>query len=54
MLLNDVINGRSDPVYRLIPSVSDLNSNGQQPKETFQQPTKPAEDVKALTKGLQS
>jgi hypothetical protein len=31
-LVNDVINGQSDPVYRLIPSVSDLNSNGQQPR----------------------
>ena len=25
-LLNDVINGQSNPVYRLIPSVNDFNS----------------------------
>ena len=31
-LLNYVINIRSDPVNRLIPSVSDLNSNSQQPR----------------------
>ena len=31
-LLNNVINGRSDHVYRLLPSVGDLNSNGQQPR----------------------
>ena len=30
--LNDDINGRSDPEYRLIPSVSDLNYNSQQPR----------------------
>ena len=30
-LVND-INRRSDPVYRLIPLVSDFNSNGQQPR----------------------
>ena len=30
--LNDIINGQSDPVYRLIPSVSDLNFKSQQPR----------------------
>jgi hypothetical protein len=44
-------------VYRLFPSVSDLNSNGQQPgwatEETFQQPTTPAHDVKIVTKVLE-
>jgi hypothetical protein len=34
-LLNDIINGRSDPVYRLIPSVSDFNSNRQQPRLAY-------------------
>ena len=52
---NDTINGQSDPVYRLIASVRDLNSNspGWATEETFQQPTRPAEDVKVLMKGLQ-
>ena len=57
-LLNDVIKGRGDTVYRLLPLVGDLNSNSQQfmlgeRKETFQQPTIHAHDVKVLTEGLQ-
>ena len=55
-LLNYVINRRSDPMYSLLPSISDFNFNGQKPRqdteETFQQPTRPAEDVKILTKCL--
>ena len=31
-LLNDVINGESDPVYRLLPSINAWNSNGRPPK----------------------
>ena len=31
-LLNDVISGQNNPMFRLLPSVSDLNSNSQLPK----------------------
>ena len=31
-LLNEVISGRNDPMYRIITLISDLNSNGQLPK----------------------
>ena len=31
-LLNDDIAGQNDPIYTLLPSVSDLNSNSQLPK----------------------
>ena len=31
-LLNDVIIGQNDPMYRLLPSASDLNSNDQEPR----------------------
>ena len=31
-LLNDVFAGQNDPMYRLLPSVSDLNSNCQLPR----------------------
>jgi hypothetical protein len=30
-LLYDVITGQNDPMYKLIPLVSDLNSNGLRP-----------------------
>ena len=30
-LLNGIINGGSDPVYRFLPSVSAWNSNGRRP-----------------------
>ena len=52
-LLNDVIKEQGDPMYRPIPSVSDLNSNDQQTEDAFQQPTGTAEGVKIVTKSLQ-
>ena len=53
-LFNDIITGWKHPMYRLIPSVSDLNSQrltaqaGQIKK--FWQPTTPANDVTMVKK----
>jgi hypothetical protein len=40
-LLNDGIVGQNDPMYKLIPSVSDLNSNNQQPRPSSKKISKP-------------
>ena len=32
-LLNVVITGQNDPIYKLLPSFSDLNSNNQEPRQ---------------------
>ena len=53
-MFNDLINGRSDSMCRLIPSVNDLKSNGKQPRlDDRRDISTTADDVKILTKGLQ-
>jgi GIY-YIG catalytic domain. len=55
-LLNDVIAEQNNRMYKLLLSVSDLNSNDQQPRlgnrRNFQHPTRPAEHVVRMMKGL--
>ena len=48
-LLNYVIAGQNDPMYRFLSSVSDLNSNGQLPSSGDRRNFDPQQDLRKMS-----